>query len=152
MSYNSLIIANYIIAQCNIKQLDISNLRLQKILYYVQGYFLKFYDERAFDSGIFNWPYGPVVPDVYFEYCVYGSNKLIIDDDLIEISSTKIKNKKHKKLINEIIEKCNNYTPGELVGLTHQEKPWKETSRSKEIPVLKIQNYFGTENPLNISK
>lgn len=150
MPYGALIIANYIIAKCNEKELSISNLRLQKIMYYVQGYFLRAYNECAFDSNIFNWPYGPVVPDVYFEYCVYGSSEIHFENELIEAHLNKIKERKHRKLIDEIIEKCSQYTPGGLINLTHSEKPWKETNRSDLISNSKIMDYFEQNNPLDI--
>ena len=43
----------------------ISNLKLQKLLYYSQGCFLALRDEPLFDSPIEAWTYGPVVPEVY---------------------------------------------------------------------------------------
>lgn len=148
--YNALVIANYIIAKCNEQTYNISNLRLQKVLYYVQGYFFKTYNESAFDSDICNWPYGPVVPDVYYEYCVYGASLIHFENDQLEKHLNEIKNRKHRNLIDTIIEKCNDYTPGQLVYKTHEEAPWKETNRKDFILCNKIKDYFKNNNPLNI--
>ena len=66
----------------------ISNLKLQKLLYYSQGCFLALRDEPLFDSPIEAWTYGPVVPEVYHLYKSYGSSAIdssdiIFDTDLI---------------------------------------------------------------------
>ena len=46
----------------------ISNLKLQKLLYYAQGSFLAVTDSPLFDDPIVAWQHGPVVESVYHEY------------------------------------------------------------------------------------
>ena len=53
---------------------QVTNLKLQKTLYYVQGYYLYRFGKPLFDDEIVNWAYGPVVPEAYFEFCSYGAN------------------------------------------------------------------------------
>ena len=148
--YDVHVVANYIIAKCNELQYEISNLRLQKLLYYVQGYFFKIHNESAFDSNICNWPYGPVVPEIYYEYCIYGANPILFEDDKLEDTINRIKNRNHRRLVDTIIKKCNDYTPGQLVDHTHNETPWKDTVRGSVISSEKIQDYFNCNNPLSI--
>ncbi|MGA8142178.1 MAG: type II toxin-antitoxin system antitoxin SocA domain-containing protein, partial [Desulfobaccales bacterium] len=50
----------------------ISNLKLQKLVYYAQGFHLVFYDTPLFSERIEAWTYGPVVPDLYHEYKSHG--------------------------------------------------------------------------------
>ena len=42
-----------------------SNLKLQKMLYYEQGFHLAKFNTPLFDEEIEAWMYGPVVPAVY---------------------------------------------------------------------------------------
>lgn len=142
-------IANYIIAYKNNKQESITNLQLQKIMYYIQGYFLKEFEELAFDSDIVNWPYGPVVLDAYYDFCIYGHKSIEQLNNLDEAIS-KIRNKSHRNLINSIIDKCCQKSITSLVDGTHAEDPWKDTKRREVISSVKIFNYFLNNNPLEI--
>ena len=49
-----------------------TNLRLQKLLYFAQGWHLARFGRPLFDASIEAWPYGPVVPEVYRAYKEYG--------------------------------------------------------------------------------
>ena len=75
--YNALDIANYIIwyANENRKDIqDITNLKLQKLLYYVAANYYILYDKRLFEEQIEKRKYGPAVQSVYqtFKYYSYG--------------------------------------------------------------------------------
>ena len=50
----------------------ISNLKMQKLLYYAQGHFLATYKKPLFDDKIEAWKYGPVVKEVYDKFKIYG--------------------------------------------------------------------------------
>ena len=66
MHYPVLELAKYIVAKCIKDECPISNLQLQKILYYIQRDFLHKLDRPAFSENIEAWPFGSVVPDVYY--------------------------------------------------------------------------------------
>ena len=70
-----------IISYYNNNNLRISNLKLQKILYYVQGYVLKETNHPAFNAEIYNWQYGPVVEEVYFEYNQFCGDDIVLKED-----------------------------------------------------------------------
>ena len=61
-------IANYVIRYSNKHNLDVSNLKLQKILYFIQAQFLVNHDRPCFGAKIEAWSFGPVVPTIYNEY------------------------------------------------------------------------------------
>ena len=52
--------------------MPISNLQLQKILYYLQVYFIQHEGIPLFEDEIEAWQFGPVIPEVYYEYCGFG--------------------------------------------------------------------------------
>ena len=79
MSLNASEIAKYIISKCYKEQNYINNLKLQKILYIV---WLEYYKEKGtaiFDNDICAWKMGPIVPDVYYEYCMYAARPIFMD-------------------------------------------------------------------------
>ena len=80
--YGALDLSKYIVAKCIEDGLPISNLQLQKILYYIQKDFLK-RDEMAFPDDIEAWQFGPVVPNVYYYYCGYGRGYTERDREII---------------------------------------------------------------------
>lgn len=70
--YSALNIAKYIIDKCTRERYPVSNLQLQKILYYIQREFLQL-GTKAFSEEIEAWQFGPVVPAVYRQYCGFGA-------------------------------------------------------------------------------
>ena len=70
MSYNVIQVANWLIEKANNTENGdfITNLKLQKLLYYLQGYYLAVFEKPLFDVEIEAWQYGPVVPNAYYEF------------------------------------------------------------------------------------
>jgi uncharacterized phage-associated protein len=68
MAYKALDIANKILAKASSSDSEelISNMKLQKLLYYQQGFHLAYFGTPLFDEEIETWMYGPVVPAVYY--------------------------------------------------------------------------------------
>ncbi len=69
-------VAKYFIARSDDSQSGelISNLKLQKLLYYAQGLHLALHDRPLFDASIVKWTHGPVVEDIYRRYKSHGSS------------------------------------------------------------------------------
>ena len=67
-------VAKYFLAQMSDDCGDtISNLKLQKLLYYAQGFHLALFVARLCPEASEAWAHGPVVADVYHQYKEYGS-------------------------------------------------------------------------------
>ncbi|MBS7217743.1 MAG: DUF4065 domain-containing protein [[Clostridium] spiroforme] len=145
--YNALSIARYIIDFYNQHNRGISNLKLQKVLYFVQAEFLVGTpDHRAcFLDPIEAWDFGPVVPSVYHQYKIYGSGIIPSDNnDILKPYYDRI-SEDDQEMINNIVEATFDYTASELVNLTHNQAPWKDAYRkgfNNEIPKQSILNYF----------
>ena len=112
MWYSALEVAKYIISRCSELNKPISNLKLQKMLYFVWVEFYKKTRRMLFDDYICAWQLGPVVPEVYYEYCTYAGSP-IISSHLTSISP------KDKEMLDDIIFKYLPMSANELVGLTH---------------------------------
>lgn len=120
--YSALSVAKYIIMRCNQQNRPISNLKLQKILYFVQAEFLVSKNEPCFYENIEAWDFGPVIPIVYHKYRVYGSASIPHFD------SNYICNfdESDKQMLDGIIDECARYSASTLVEFTHRQTPWKE--------------------------
>ena len=77
MEYSAFDLARYVLKKCIDEDHPISNLQLQKILYYIQESFLRENNRKAFSEPIEAWQYGPVVPKVYDKYCIYGGKTIV---------------------------------------------------------------------------
>ena len=96
MSYEACDVAEYIIFYSHSKDYSISNLRLQKLLYFIQEEFYKI-GRNCFDDEIEYWDCGPIIEDVYRQYKVYSGGNIpgfiaknpsdITDDDKTLIAS-----------------------------------------------------------------
>ena len=58
----------------NEEESGICNLKLQKLLYYAQGFYLALFELPLFESKIEAWRHGPVCPEVYHKYKNHGGN------------------------------------------------------------------------------
>ena len=145
MDYSAKEIARYIIDFSWDNSQAVSNLRLQKLLYFVQAEFLVSTGEACFEDSIHAWNFGPVVPSVYYEYRMFGGTS-------IPSKGTNSRhydiNKEDKEIINGIVEYCNQFTTSQLVQFTHNQEPWRKASRSlvsDEITIDSIKEYFSED-------
>lgn len=121
----------------------ISNLKMQKLLYYAQGHFLALFQKPLFSEVIQAWQHGPVVKEVYDKFHIYGSNA--IDFKELENFKSSLYTQEHLDFLPFIFNKYNSFGAWELVEKTHNEPLWqKHYSRynTNEIPMQEIQAYF----------
>lgn len=88
--YNVLDVCRYVINYSNDKDYIISNLKLQKILYFIQAYFLINKNNACFKEIIEAWDFGPVIPKAYSEYKQYGGGHIPSISSYIEMDSDNI--------------------------------------------------------------
>ncbi|MDB9511038.1 DUF4065 domain-containing protein [Kamptonema animale CS-326] len=140
--YNALDIAKYFITLASPEDEDlITNLKLQKLLYYAQGFHLVLFGKPLFAERIEAWQYGPVVPDIYRLYKQYEVNSLPQPDDF----NIALYDRETQELLNEVYEVYGQYTAPTLMRFTHQELPWKETLLNEEISHDLMKAYFETQ-------
>lgn len=113
---------------------NMTNLRLQKMLFFAQKEFIK-NGKILFDDPIFHWQYGPVIKNVYRRF--KGTNEPITEKvDDIPLSES------DEKLLKSIFTKYNKYTTSYLVNLSHAEKVWKATNDNEKISPELIREYL----------
>lgn len=114
----------------------ITNLKLQKLLYFVQAICLMVFDKKAFPEKILAWSYGPVVNEVYQQYKQNHASKINSESNVKNISSGLY------KIVEEVINSYGLFEANRLIDLTHEEEPWINTEINKEIRIDLIKNYF----------
>ena len=140
--YNAIEVANYIIEYEHSKDRLISNLKLQKLLYFVQAQFFIEYGEPCFRDKIEAWSFGPVVPDVYHTYKIYGSLDITKPEDDMNIDNI---SDEHKETINSVLQTFSDTPVYEMVDITHHQTPWVRAKRNpfnNEITSESIQQFF----------
>jgi uncharacterized phage-associated protein len=97
-------------------------LRLQKLLYYCQGWCLALLDRPLFAQPIEAWTNGPVVKDVYqlFAGQRCGITPDVAGEPTAPLTATEA------ALVRMVWSEYARHTPGELVRMTHEEPAWKE--------------------------
>lgn len=140
MAYKALDIANKIISKTDLEHGDtISNLKLQKMMYYQQGFHLAYFGTPLFDEDIVAWQYGPVVPSVYKEYKSFESNSISTSKEGISLSDDE------EELFNNVYEEYNRFSAVALMKMTHEESPWKTTEINSVISRDKMMAFFKTQ-------
>lgn len=116
------LIAKYII----IKGVEVTQLSLQKLLYYAQGFYRAFTGKYMFEDDCEAWVHGPVFSNIYQKYKKFGSSNIEIEEDneLEDMISTD-----KKELLDIIIKYFGNYNGRALELMSHFEKPWQKARK-----------------------
>lgn len=119
----------------------ITNLKIQKLVYYAQGFHLALFDSPLFDDHIKAWTHGPVVESLYHEYKQYGSSEIPIPTSPVNrrISKGQI------ELIQEVNIVYGQFSAWKLRDLTHSERPWVETPQNGIISQDLMKEFFKTK-------
>ena len=117
MSVHSFVAAERV---CQLRESGVSNLPLNKILYFAQMVRLGRTDglKPLVSESFQAWDYGPVLPSIYRRARIYGSEVIpasAFSSHLAALSTVE------DALIVEVTESLRDLTPGQLVALTHQD-------------------------------
>lgn len=115
---------------------SITNLKLQKLLYYAQGFYLAIYGKPLFKENILAWEHGPVVREVYDEYSHLSASTIPVPNESIVLTQ------KEKDLILNVWKVYGQFSAWRLREMTHNESPWKDTARNKVISHKKLSDFF----------
>lgn len=120
----------------------LSNLKLQKLVYYAQGFHLAIFDEPLFEAKIKAWQHGPVVPMLWHKYKHYGGGGIPAPEvqDFNELPASV------RELLNEVYDAYGQFSAWALRNMTHEERPWREARGrgDEEISTDTMKEYFST--------
>lgn len=116
-------LADFILFSASKREIHLTNLKLQKLLYYSQAWYLAIAGKPLFDERIEAWIHGPVVPPVFGNFKHFRAS--IIDeipvDAKIEPGDVRRPIQDH---IDEILDVYGAFSGSQLESLTHREDPW----------------------------
>lgn len=120
----------------------VSNLKLQKLVYYAQGFHLALYDEPLFEERIEAWTHGPVVPELYRAYKDFGANAIPRPTDM----DFSIYDERTRELLDEVYQVHGQFSAWKLRSMTHDEPPWKTAiANGGIITPSSMKEFFKTQ-------
>ena len=138
---NALNVGNSILKKAFAEDIDITPMKLQKMIYFTYRGFLQETGSPLFNERFEVWKYGPVVPSVYAAFRSYGSNAirkyatesdgrtvLIVNEDASLV---------FKGVIGDIWSSCKSLDGIYLSSLTHQEgTAWRKAYETQSPYLL----------------
>jgi len=142
-TYSVVAVANRVLAVAHDKGIEVTNLKLQKLVYFVQGFALAKLEHPLFNEEIQAWTYGPVIPELYHKVKNYGASPIagtLAADDAIKNDPDA------DKVIGDVMEKLGHLPAPLLVNLSHRDNsPWAAAwnkERYSRIPLWQMAIYF----------
>lgn len=159
MAYDARAIANRFLDLARNEGESLSQMKLQKLVYFAHGYYLAFTELPLIEDPVEAWKFGPVIRSLYREFARFGSDEItepatVFDGTSLEERKIKIEdypdfatNEYVDGLISEVWRVYKDLSAVQLSNLTHQEgTPWAETwdgeTRYLKIPTNRIRDHF----------
>jgi uncharacterized phage-associated protein len=131
---------------------DVDQMKLHKLLYYAQAWYLAWYGVRMFKGRIEAWQYGPYVPRVGR---VYGVEQATGRETIAEpaVGNADALDEKRLHVLESVIEAYDGLSGPELADLTKMEGPWHVAREGRqpdqfgrdEIRPSVLRSYFRRE-------
>lgn len=140
-------VAYYFLALTNEEDGDlISPLKMQKLVYFAQGFSMVLLGKKLFDESVEAWRHGPVIPSLYREFKQFGDGAIAFPPSGVDLS---VFSRDERSLLDEVYKVYGQYSAWRLREITHQEGPWKDCyidgKRDIVIPDEEIKKYFKTQ-------
>ena len=135
MGVNILDVAKYLICMCNKNGDEITQLRLQKLLYFIEAYYMVSFDKNyLYNEDFYAWTYGPVCKEVYDKYKGFMDSPIIEENcDSVVVFEEDVVN-----TIEEIYKVFGKLSTTKLIKLTHMKNsPWYNTSTNSKNTISK---------------
>ena len=144
MYYSAIAVANAFIDIAAENGFYLTNLKLQKLVYFAHGWYSAFTDKPLITDEVQSWQYGPVIQNLYNALRHYGAKpiiKKIQSDQFIAPASEDF------AFIRSVYRKYAMFSPAQLVALTHEPgSPWEQFGAGQNsfqvIPWEAIKSYF----------
>jgi len=139
-------VAEFFITWANDSSGHMTNLWLNKLLYFAQGQYLARESSPLFAEQIQAWKHGPVVPEVYHKYKVCGDAPIPTPEpqDMSDSDLTATE----KELLFDVIRKYGIYNAWALRDMSHETAPWKNSFNGdffQEITQKDMQDFFSLD-------
>ena len=124
-------VANFFITKAKEDREEITNKKIQKLLYYAQAWSVTLRNKKIFSNNIQAWVHGPAVTVVYDKFSKYGMKDLTkyYDEENLEIKSLTADD---IVLLEEIWDVYGKYSANDLEVMSHSEQPWQNARKGLE--------------------
>lgn len=145
-------IANYFIGKAIEDGVEISPMKLQKLLFFAYGIFLTIKGEPLFSERFEAWRWGPVISSLYHQLKGYGSRSIdryLSDLDLAtgeKLTPMVSEDEELMKFLSGFWAKYKDYSAVRLSNATHlPNTPWAKTLESGKTVISDefMREYFG---------
>lgn len=146
MPHSALSVSNEILKRAREEGVEISNMKLQKLLYIANGLYLAKSGTPLIEEPIEVWPYGPVVKNVYHEYKGYGNQNIPTQSKIAVPGTANPFDQDAEESITFALDVAKKLTAVQLSNWTHAENsPWTAAQQNNEkmIPEKSMQEFFG---------
>jgi uncharacterized phage-associated protein len=115
---------------------DLTPMKLQKLVYYCQGFHLALYDKPLFPESIEAWKHGPVCPPLYRILKPCGPAPVF------EIDAKDSLSEAEKQLVADVYWKYGQFAAWKLRSMTHNETPWAMVPINGTISDESMADFF----------
>lgn len=126
---------------------ELTQMKVMKLLYYVQGTHLAAYGEKAFANDLFAWQFGPVVREVHEKY--QGRRGIVgnLTDDTTAVDDYQSISEYSQLgiVLAAVWTAFGDQSATELMRRTHEERPWLETPQNTVISLELMKDFFVAE-------
>lgn len=130
MRYSAIAIANAFIEQSNNgKTNNLTPMKLQKLMFFAQSWYLKSNHSALFDGYFERWQYGPVLPEIYHEFKSFGAQSINEFGTSMwsEYQTVDSSDYQVTEFLEQIISAYGDYSGTQLSWMTHQpETAWSK--------------------------
>jgi uncharacterized phage-associated protein len=134
--------ADYFRARCDADAGDLmSNLLLQKLVYYAQGLHLALYHAPLFPESVEAWMHGPAVPALWQKFKEFKTQAL---PPLEAKPSRDVFSAEQLELLNGVWVLYGQFSARKLESMTQNEAPWKDAELNNVISQESLERFFKT--------
>lgn len=144
MSYKVEDVGKYVLEYCRERNYDIPHPKLQKILYFLQAYFVTKKGNVCFEEEIEVHKTGPVISEVSSIYNRYGGYDLLIFEknlNLIPLNESPIEIS-DREIIERIVDWLSIYSSSELFDAIKNQDVWKNSIESGVVMPTEMAKYY----------
>ena len=137
MGYNAVDIGRTTVQLSLDNGLCLTNLKLQKLLYFAWIEYFKKTGKPLFDDDFEAWKYGPVVPSVYYDFWQYAGSTIVF----ARTPSSPV-DAMTKEFLLSMLEKYKDCNAYELIDASHDTAAWRDSyvqGCKRRIPRLSME-------------
>jgi uncharacterized phage-associated protein len=159
--YEARKICNFLLANFDAVEFDLTNLRINKLLFFIQAGALRQFPEGLIRNHFEAWQFGPVIRPVFDAFKIHKESPITGPAQYLDYASGNripvpyhdIRDH-HLKIIVREFENYSRFTTGQLVSLSHEPNgPWDivynahltDPTVSPRIPNQLIRQHFAGE-------